>query len=104
MNATVFPLFDYAETERVARLVGFNPLAGLARECLLDTQRTAWSFPDGLSEKQKFQAHFYLALGLFIWCEYGDRGLPVPAVVSDWYLINTAAATDETLFITGLSA
>ena len=92
------PLFDFAETERVAAYVGFNPLGGLARECLLDTQRTTWNFPPNLTEQQRFQAHFYLAVGLFIWCKYGEEGKPIPASVNDWYELNTALTTFETLF------
>lgn len=97
------PLFDFAETERVAARVRFNPqYPGLAQECLVDTQRTLWGFPEGLSEQQIYQAHFYLALGLFIWWQYGEQGRAVPSDIADWYAINTAAATDETLFVAGL--
>lgn len=97
------PLFNFAETERVAALVRFNPKRpGLSQECLLDTQRSPWNFPDNLTEQQRFQAHFYLALGLFIWCRYGEQGRAVPSDIADWYAINTAAATDGTLFVTGL--
>ena len=55
-------LFDFAETQQVARAVGFNPLNGLARECLEDSRNVAWDMPDGLPESLKFQAEYYLSL------------------------------------------
>ncbi len=100
LSAFPVPLFDFAETERIARAVGFNPLGGLARECLRDTEQSLWNFPDYLTEQQRFQAHFYLAVGLFIWWKYCEEGLPIPASVQDWYEINTARTTFETLFAT----
>lgn len=99
-SAPVFhPLFDFAETERVAARVSFNPKRPcLAQECFLETQQT-WRLPDGLSDEQQYQAHFYLALGLFIWCRYGEQDEPEPEDVADWYMRNTALTSSNTLYI-----
>ncbi len=92
------PLFDFNETRQVARAVGFNPLAGLGRECLADARNIALNFPTGLSATLKFQAQYYVAVGLYLWATYGEQNLPVPDSVLDWYELNTAHTHYETFF------
>ena len=96
---TYIPLFNDAESQQVAALAGFDPRhPGLAQECFLSTQGS-WSMPCGLPDESAFQAHFFLALGLFIWLQYLDQGLPVPASVADWYDRNTALMGGDVLFV-----
>lgn len=93
------PLFDFNETRQVARAVGFNPLTGLGRECLVDARNIALNFPIGLSATLKFQVQYYVAVGLYVYATYGKRGFPVPDSVLPWYEMNTAlTTTDETFF------
>lgn len=99
MSATAIPIFNFAEAEQVARVVGFNPKTpGLAQDCLLDTQKIWW-LPGELSDDSRFQAHFYIALGLFIWLRYGECDEPEPEEIRDWYQINTAVTSGDALFI-----
>jgi len=99
------PLFDFNETTKIALEVGFNPKTpGLAQKCLIDTQ-SCWTLPTPITDQEKFQAHFYLALGLFIHLKYveneddeeNDDGIPDSII--NWYERNTALSAADTLFV-----
>ncbi len=92
------PLFDFNETRQVARAVGFNPLAGLGRECLDDARNIARYCPAGVSAALKFQAQYYVAVGLYLYATYGVKNLSVPDNVLEWYELNTARTHFETFF------
>lgn len=97
MNVIPLPRFNFAETEQVARAVGFNPKTpGLARDCLQDVQELETSFPEDLPEPLRIRAKFYAALGVFIYSEFIESGEPLPPFVQAWYEMNTALTVGGT--------
>ena len=99
LSMTVIPLprFNFAETERVARLVGFNPKTpGLARDCLRDVQELEVSLPEHLPEPLRIRALFYAALGVFIYSEFIESGEPLSPFVQAWYELNIALTVGGT--------
>jgi hypothetical protein len=105
MNAT--PLFNFAETQRIARAVQFNPdKPGPARDFFRSCDYPAIPFP--VTDTQRKQARFYIALGSWIYARYVECGRRIPPDIADFYASNTAitlGGTDASgLFFTELYA
>lgn len=95
-----FPLFNQAETERVALFVGFNPnRPGPARDFFRNCDYPP--FPDGITERQRQRATFYIALGAWVHARYIEPGRRIPPDVEAWYELNTALSYSG-LFTMGL--
>ena len=95
------PLFSFAETQRIARVVGFTPdKPGPARDFLLDN--TYPPMPKGITGRQRYQAIFYVALGWWIYTRFAEKGRRLPPDVRGWYEQNTALEHTGEFFATGV--
>ena len=93
-------LFSHAENLRVASRVGFRPHTCTAAGAMLDETRATWSLPPQWTAEERAQVHFFLALGLYVFIQEDDHGIPIPDDLTDWHRRFVAACADtDALFI-----
>jgi len=100
IRPTRHPLFSHGENLRIAKRVGFDPARDADSKALLDEFRGMWALPLKWTPEERERAHFYLALGIFLFIRWEDHGEPIPDDLRDWHQRYVAAtASEDALYI-----
>ncbi len=81
---------NHAESLAIAKIVNFDQDSEVGQSYIGDSSIDISNINlNALNKDKANKARFYIALGLFVWDEYLEKGKTVPKEVEDWYIINT---------------